>query len=641
MEMSTYHEYVRSKDGAMIRQLPLILLLPALLVLVVWFDEPAPRSDFTWSSSSDVFTLDPQRMSYLTDMRVGSALYEGLVRFDPEQGLFVPGAATSWERSADGRSWTFHLRPDARWSDGSPVTAWDFAWSWMRLLTPDTAASYSSLFFPIRGARECWKHRNEQLKAFSERDFLDDRERIVAARRLWDDHEDRFSREVGIEVVDESTLVVHLEQPLPWLLDLLAFTPASPVYRPSVEGWPTADDPDQPWHRRDIPEWDDRAFVKIDPASGRLFQDHRWARPGRLVGNGPYLLDSWRYKRDLRLVASPTWHDADGVACETITKRTIEDPNTAVLAFESGALDWLNGVNVDYRVDMIEQQDLGHRNDIHVVPAFATDFFSFNCRPTLPGGRLNPFADPAVRRAFALTVDRDSIVEHVTRLNEPIATTLVPPGSIPGYESPRGLDRDPDRARSELAAAGWIDRDGDGLVESEDGSLFPITTLLYTTNTPRFKRMAIALREQWETELGVRIELVGKGSKFYRNDLREGDFMIARGTWYGDYGDPTTFLDLCRTGDGNNSRGFTDPMIDAALDEASTESDPSRRLKMLADVERRLFTESLPMVPICQVVDVHMFDPDRISGLSSHPRQIHQFWKVAVDDGGARGAAAP
>ena len=616
----------------MFRQLPLLLLLPALLLLVVWYDDPGPDADFTWSTTSDVFTLDPQRMSYLEDMRVGATLYEGLVRFDPERNTFYPGAAESWTTSADGLTWTFRLRDDGRWSNGRPVTAHDFAWSWMRLLTPDTAASYSGLFFPIRGARAAWAARTADLDAFTESTFEDDAQRTEAARRLWERHEERFAELVGIEVVDASTLRIRLEHPVPWLLDLVSFTPAAPVHRPAVEGWPATWPGDSTWFEGEQPDWNDRAFVRIDPDSGRLAQDHRWARPGRLVGNGPYRLAGWRYKRDLRLEASPTWRHVDDIDCTTITKRTIEDPNTAVLAFESGSVDWLNGINVDYRVDMIRQQQDGLRNDIHVIPAFATDFFSFNCRPTLPGGVDNPFADAAVRRAFALAVDRDSIVRYVTRLNEPVATSLVPHGSIPGYEPPDGLGFDVEQARRELASAGWVDRDGDGLVENEAGTTFPVTTLLYTTNTPRFKRMAIALREQWESTLGVRIELVGKESKFYRSDLREGDFMIARGTWYGDFGDPTTFLDLCRTGDGNNTRGFSDPDIDADLDAAAMERDPQRRFELLADVERRLFNEHMPMIPICQVVDVHMYDPERVSGLSAHPRQVQRLWRIRVDD---------
>ncbi|HBZ96654.1 MAG TPA: hypothetical protein DEO57_02285 [Phycisphaerales bacterium] len=639
--MSAYHGCARSKDGAMARQLPLILLLPALLLLVVWYDDPGPDSDFTWSTTSDVFTLDPQRMSYLEDMRVGSTLYEGLVRFDPERNGFQPGAAWSWDTSDDGLTWTFHLREDGRWSNGRSVTAHDFAWSWMRLLTPDTAASYSGLFLPIQGARSVWSARDDDLERFAAGTFDDESDRSAEAHRLWEAHERRFRDEVGIEVVDASTFRVHLEHPIPWLLDLVAFTPAAPVYRPAVEGWPEHEDTEAPWFEQPTPEWRDREFVRIDGESGRLLQDHRWARPGRLIGNGPYTLASWRYKRDLRLEVSPTWRDADSIDCRTITKVTIEDPNTAVLAFESGAVDWLNGINVDYRIDMIRQQEAGERSDIHVIPAFATDFFSFNCRPSLADGTANPFADAAVRRAFASAVDRETIVRHVTRLNEPVATVLVPDGSIPGYDPPTGLELDVDRARRELQSAGWSDRDGDGLIENEEGDPFPVTSLLYTTNTPRFKRMAIALREQWESALGVRIELVGKESKFYRNDLREGDFMIARGTWYGDFGDPTTFLDLCRTEDGNNTRKFSDPGIDADLDAASMERNPARRMELLEDIERRLFNEHLPMIPICQVVDVHMYDPDRISGLSDHPRQVQRLWRIVVDEASEAGPPDP
>ena len=125
------------------------------------------------------------------------------------------------------------------------------------------------------------------------------------------------------------------------------------------------------------------------------------------------------------------------------------------------------------------------------------------------------------------------------------SATLVPPGSIPGAESPTGLDYDEDASEAHLAEAGWVDRDGDGRPELEDGT-FPVVSLLYDQHAA-YKQMALALTEQWERVLGIPIELVGRGTGFYRNDLRTGNFMIARGSWCGDYGDPTTFLDLCRS----------------------------------------------------------------------------------------------
>ncbi len=614
-------------DGVMLR-----LLLPALLFLstmlvVARCDDRGDRSDLVIVGGGEVFTLDPQRMSYLRDMRMGGALYEGLVRLDLDNGGFKPAAAWKWDVSGDGLTWVFHLRPESRWSDGSPVTAHDFAWSWLRLLAPDTAADYSNLFFMIKGSRAFWDWRQEQLEEASGGG------EGIDGPALWTEAEEHFRETVGIDVLDDYMLQLQLEHPVPWLLDLLAFAPASPVHRPTVEGWPMEEvRRDVGWHQLDPPPWSSRRFVDFNAKTGRLQQDHRWARPGRLVGNGPYILDAWRYKRDMRLKRSPTWRDPDGVRNNTITTLAIEDPNTAVLAYESGSVDWINGVNVDYRADLVEMARSGKRDDVHIVPAFATDFFSFNCRPELPGGDLNPFADALVRRAFARSVDRSVIVDNVTRLHEPAISTLIPPGSIPGYVSPTGLQHDPARAREDLSEAGWLDRDGDGKLESVDGTPFPVVSLLYTTNTPRYKRIALALREQWERVLGVEVELVGRDTKFYKNDLREGDFMIARGAWYGDFGDPTTFLELCRSTDGNNDRGFVDERVDQALDAAAMERDPQARMSMLSELERYLFEEQVPMIPICQIVDVHMYDPTRIEGITHHPRQVQSLWNIRRTD---------
>ncbi|MBG84631.1 MAG: hypothetical protein CMJ40_08810 [Phycisphaerae bacterium] len=669
-------------------------------------------------------------MSYLADMRLAYALYEGLLRWNIEDFTLEPGVAENWSIEDGGRRLVFDLRTDARWSDGSPVTANDFTWSWMRLLLPDTAADYSNLFFSIKGADEFWDWRTTQLENFTadpwsaanpnarsdqtvsmlnrmaalgsdadlpegigfdpdsdllsiERDGLlaavdqgDEQALVVALensshhRRIWDalneresrkaesewmwlQTEDQFRRLVGLKSVNDHQLIVELDTPVPYFPDLLAFAPASPVHRPTVEGW-TLDESDRAmivnsgWGSITPPPFESRRNISISPETGRLVQSHRWARPGTLVGNGPYTLDEWRYKRDMHLSRSETHHDGAGTGFDSIEIRSIPDPNTAVLAFMKGDVDWLTGVGADCRVEMLEQRRRydemhgkshqheksmpdpvdGQRNDIHAIPVFGTDFFSFNCRALLPDGRANPFADPAVRRAFALATDKQTIVDNVTRLGEPIASTLVPRDSIPGYQSPSGLGFDPDRAKLELASAGWIDRDGDGVPENPKGTPFPDVEVLYTTGSPRFSRMAVELRDQWQRHLGIPVVLLGQDTKFFKEDLRKGNFMIARGRWYGDYGDPTTFLELCRSTDGNNDRGFSDPAVDAALDAAMLETDPEMRMRNLAELERRLFNEDLPLIPICQLVDVTMYDPTEMTGVTHHPRLTHYLWKL-------------
>lgn len=621
------HRAVAAASAAAI----VLLLIGVVRLTGTLAGERDPR-ELVLVNTNETRTLDPQRMSRLQDLRLASALYEGLVRLDPDTGVPIPALAESWTVSEDGRTWTFRLRAGARWSSGARVVAADVAWSWMRALLPDTAARNAALFHVIDGAEAFFDRRAAAIAAFEATgDAAAD---TAAAEASLAAAESAFAASVGVRVIDDHTLEVRLADAIPYFADLLAYEVFSPVWRPAVEGWPAATH--ESWPNGTPPPMVERAFVSVDPATGRLEQDHRWARPGRHVGNGPYTLDRWRYKRDLRLVASPTWAREDRIpASESILFLTIEDGNTALLAMETGRVDWLIDVGTDAAADLLAEARAGTRTNAHATPKFGTEFFQFNCRPELAGGRFNPFADAAVRRAFVLSADRRAIIDQVTRLNEPLATAFTPPGSVPGYRTPEGIGFDPERAAREFAAAGWRDRDGDGQVEDEDGRPFPEVELLVTTSTPRSRWIALALADGWERTLGVRSRIVGKDSGFFRADLKSGAFMIARGRWYGDYGDPTTFLDLSRTGNPSNDRGFSDPAIDAALDAAAAERDPARRLAMLEDIERELFTEHAPMLVICHLVGVSMHDPERVEGLANHPRGKQDLARIRRIDANA------
>ena len=463
--------------------LPVAIVVVAVLC-VFGTDTNKPRADFVFVNRGDVFTLDPQRMSWLTDMQVAYCLFEGVVRWDTTDFSIEPAAAQSYDISEDGLLYTFHLRGDAKWSNGADVTAHDFQYSWMRLLTPDTSSDYSSFFFTIKGAQTFWNWRTGQLQ----------NNEVCSLEEL----EQMFRDVVGIRVVNDQTITIELEHPVPYFLDQLALAVCSPVYKPAVEGWDTTGGEYKEalklgWSNCTPPTMHLRRWVEIDKTTGRIKQKYFWARPGSIISNGPFVLDQWRYKRDMRLVRNPHYHSPECTTLDSIQAITITDPNTAVLAFEGGQMDWLSSVNVDYQPDMLIQKQEGVRTNIHAFPTFGTDFFSFNCRKHLNDGSDNPFFDSAVRRAFVLATDRQSIVEHATRLHEPIVTSIIPPNSIRGYGSVEGLGFDPQRAKVELASAGWIDRDGDGVIEDEGGNPFPPIDLLYTTNTPRYKWISLAL----------------------------------------------------------------------------------------------------------------------------------------------------
>jgi oligopeptide transport system substrate-binding protein len=391
-------------------------------------------------------------------------------------------------------------------------------------------------------------------------------------------------------------------------------------------------------------------FSGFDLASGRRTIDAAWTKPGNLVSNGPFMVKDWRYKRRMRLVRNPFHWDQLLQTVNSIDILPIEDNNTAVLAFDAGGADWVSDVRVGYKVELAEQAAryvehhraqfdalraagasidealaalpepvAGERRNVHVVPNFGTDFYSFNCRPTLVGGGFNPFADARVRRAFALAVDKRALAERVIRVGEPVANTLVPPNGVAGYTTPAGLGHDVVRARQELADAGWADRNGDGKLELADGTVFPTVDLLYSTGSPRYRDLSLAMADMWRNELGVQVELTSKDSKFMKDDLRSGSFMIARGGWYGDYPDPTTFLDLCRTGDGNNDRGYSNAAFDGLLDRAAAEANPAQRLAILADAERLVTEVDVPILPITHYATVLLFDPVRVRGITRDP----------------------
>jgi oligopeptide transport system substrate-binding protein len=258
------------------------------------------------------------------------------------------------------------------------------------------------------------------------------------------------------------------------------------------------------------------------------------------------------------------------------------------------------------------------RKNIHATPAFATYWYNFNCSPTLPDGRANPFHDARVRRAFAMALDKETIVRDIKRTGEPVASTIIPPGSIGGYASPEGLPYDPERARAELAAAGW-----------PDPSRFPTVELLFNKDSGH-DLIAQSIARDWEENLGVKRRLAQKELKVYKDDLKKANYMTSRAGWYGDYGDPTTFLEINRTGDGNNDRKYSSARFDGLLDAARRELDPAKRLAILSEAERVLVEEDVPLIPIYHYVTMYLFDADRVSGVTPHPRTNQNLFLIDI-----------
>jgi oligopeptide transport system substrate-binding protein len=223
--------------------------------------------------------LDPNTMVAFTDSQIGYALFEGLTKLDARTSLAAPALAERWDVSPDGLLYTFHLRRNARWSNGDPVTAEDFVYSFHRVLTPSFGALYSYMLWPIRNA-----------EAFN-------------AGRVTD-----FSQ-VGAKALDAGTLQLALERPTPYLPALASHTTWLPVHRPVIE-----------------------KFGRMDE------KGTRWTRPGNLVGNGAFALAEWVPNARIAVVRNPFYWDAASTRLNRVEFYPFERPDIEDLSYRSGQL---------------------------------------------------------------------------------------------------------------------------------------------------------------------------------------------------------------------------------------------------------------------------------------------------------------
>lgn len=632
----------------------------ALAVALIWWSRSSdPRADLVFVNPSDIHTLDPARMSWTSDFRVALNLWEGLTTMDARTAEPVAGAAEfPPHRSTDGRTLTFRLRPNARWSNGDPVQAGDFIRGWRRSMEPGTAADYIVLFTDnIHGAREYVAWRTEAVRlltalsrlaegwsisdeqagmirtslwvashlAASARSRRDDATASDLSNGEWtqfasragidwrDLHraaltahakemDDRFAA-VGLEAVDPRTLRVTLVEPCSYFADLAASPPFLPCHE-SIERLRLGHD--------GLPL----------TAEGLVVYDPKWTKPRALasgypglITNGPYSLGDWHFKRRARLVANSHYHAAAEVRCRIVDMLVIPNVDAALIAYEAGQIDLLPSLDVPYDHELARLALSGERPDIQLCPTLATFFLNFNCRTREVNGRPNPFVDRRVRRAFSLAIDRRVIVDEVLRRGDRVARSLVPPGSIPGYEPPLAPPPDPEAARQALVDAGYDGANPLGPVE-----------LLYTIAD---ERVCQALARMWEETLGVRVELRSKESRTFANDKAARRYMISRGNWYADYNDPTTFLDILATNNGNNDSGYSNPEYDGKLAAARTELDPVRRASLLREAEAIIVEDDMPILPLLHPSTPVAIRPG-VTGLHPNPRLWFPFGRAEV-----------
>ena len=361
--------------------------------------------------------------------------------------------------------------------------------------------------------------------------------------------------ELGISLLDEFTLQITLTGPTPYFLGLLTHPATYPVNRRNVE----------------------------------QFGD-RFSRPGNLVSNGAFVLKDWNPRASIELERNPRYREAGNTLVERVMYLPIEDLSAEITQFRSGALDWTNEVP-NNQFKWLQKY---YPDELVISPWMGSYFFGFNLA-------TEPFVEnPDLRAALILAVDRQIITDKVTQFGELPSFALVPPG-IDGYVpfSPGYADWSQevrnDEARRLYELAGYSREE-------------PLRVEIRYNTSENHKKIALAVASMWKQTLGVNSTLVNEEFRvFLQNRQQKAITQVFRVGWISDYNDPYSFLEMFRTGHGQNDYAYSNSTFDALLDEVGTERVRARRERLMFEAERVLLSDFV-IVPIYTYVTKRLVD---------------------------------
>jgi oligopeptide transport system substrate-binding protein len=598
-------------------------------------------------SGSEPESLDPAVPTGQPEARVLMALYDGLVEYHPKTMEAMPGIAESWKVAPDGTEYIFHLRQNATFSNGDPITAKDFVYTFRRALDPELAAKNAYLAYYIKysegfnGARAFVKkpdgsfllkrdfttapqsgtdesavppepeafggdtefHGPERLTVPGDeksRNELFEEDAKLKAAASGAEFIPIKAEDLGVEAVDDHTLRVKLIQPAPFFIGLLGHQFFRVVHEGTVEKF-GAD----------------------------------WVKPANIVTSGAFVLKEHHPYDRIIVEKDPNYWDAEMVRLERIEFYPLEEATTMMNLYKAGSVEAVyNHVPPAPWNDMVKQYTDEYLN----FPEVAIEYYTVNV--TKP-----PMDDLKVRKAFALAVDREALATF-RKTTKPLVD-FTPEGIFPKYEEARtkvytrelakqgsSLEEwkarifDPEKARELLGEAGFP-------VQGSGGSYsvpsFPTAEveLLYNTSESN-KAVAEFIQAQWKQNLGITVPLKNMEWKTFLNVRKELDYKgMGRAGWVGDYMDPFTFLNLFYSENNDSSTGWFDPKFDRLMDEANKELDEMKRFEMLAEAEFYMM-QFQPVIPL-QTQATNWIKKPYVKGLYPNPGTLHPWKFVYIE----------
>ena len=588
-------------------------------------------------NSAEPRGLDPQTVTGVPEGKIISSLFEGLVADHPSSDdTMVPGVATHWEHNENLTEWTFHLRPEAKWSDGIPITAEDFIFSYHRMLSPGLAAAYAPMLHSIKNAEAynrdergrilcgldekfpvSWEILSQvnfhgtpskEAEKLADKNFATlqhaERKALLASKGLdrlnaqhlqailadptlfdWPENVPQDARPLVLE-----RLLKHIHSGTPDLFEqaqiglrapnphTLVVTLREPVpYLPSMTRHTT-------W--LPVPR---HVILRHGKMTDR-FTD--WSKKGNLVGNGPFQLHDWRFNHFIEVRRNPHYWDAANVGLNGIRFLPIENLYTEARSFLAGQLHTTSSLPAELLTRTRER----YPQYLRTEPYVGTAFLRFNI--TKPG-----LDHPKVRQALSLAIHREELCKYIYEGYSP-AHAMTP--KLGDYNPPDILRYDLEKAKALLAEAGY-----------PEGKGLPAFAILTARPHPAVEALQQAFRK-----LGVRITVEQKDWGSYIAAQQSLNFDMAMAGWIGDFLDATTFLDMWTKGNGNNNTGWSSPAYESLLREAAQQADTASRMTTLARAEE-LFLSEAPIAPIAWHSRLYLHRPE-VQGwhplvLDNHP----------------------
>ena len=445
--------------------------------------------------ASEPDKLDPALNSTVDGAILAINAFAGLMTYDAE-GKQVNDLAENIEMTEDGLTYTVTLKDDLKWSNGDPLNANDFVYSWNRAANPLTASDYGYMFAPSKGY-------TEMTEMDEEGNFVNpDAKLDVTASE------------------DGKTLTINLEYPCAYFYDLLAFPTYFPVHQASVE----AADPDG-----------------TNPGA--------WALEAGFVSNGAYTLTKWEHNSSMTYEKNPNYHRADEVTIEKQEFMLSSDENATFAAYNAGNLDFSDGVPT------AEIAGVKESSEFYVVDTLGVTYVSFNVTSDLFDGMTAAEAN-TFRRALALLVDRDYIVTSITQTGQVPADSFIPYGCLDGngeeFKNTSYYSADPADFEANV-------EEGIAMLESIgykfDGGVLSAETPInfeYIVNTPgQNVDIAEALQQDFAA-VGINMTIKEQEWNVFLNERKAGNFDVCRNGWIMDYSDPFNMLEMWTTDSGNN-----------------------------------------------------------------------------------------